>query len=377
VTEGGADGFRPPPYPYDRLDGARRAAAAHEGGVVDLSVGTPCDPPPPEVVATLSSSGAERGYPASVGSAAFREAAAGWMERRLGVRLPPSQVAACVGTKEFVATLPQWLHLRTPGRDTILHPAVAYPTYEMGAVLAGCRAVAVPVDDRWRLDLSAISEEDSARALALWVNSPGNPAGQIDDLVAAAEWGRRRGVPVFSDECYTEFTWDGPPRTILEAGAEGVVAVHSVSKRSNLAGVRAGFYAGDGDLVAYLSEVRKHAGFMVAGPVQAAAVVAWSDQSHVDDQRERYRSRLERFAKVLDAVGVPTPLPGGGFYLWAPAPDAGDGSPPAWSLTDRLAREGGVLVSPGEFYGAGGHIRVAMVAPDDRLELVARRLGVA
>ena len=367
-------GFEPPIYPYERLAGAKEKADAHEGGVVDLSIGTPCDPPPRAVVAALGSSNAERGYPLSVGSAAYRGAAAGWMGRRFGVEVDPSAVAACVGTKEFVGTLPQWMKLRNPDRDTVLYPAVSYPTYEMGATLAGLRAVPVPVDDEWRLDLDAVTDDDADRALLLWVNSPGNPAGQLDDLGAAAAWGRERGVPVFSDECYVEFTWDGDGRTILEHGAEGVVAVHSLSKRSNLAGVRAGFYAGDPALVNYLSEVRKHVGMLVPGPVQAAAVVALDDDDHVDEQRQRYRERLERFRAVLAALGVDAPMPGGGFYLWAPAPD-GD----AWAFTERLAADSGALISPGEFYGSAGatHVRVALVQPSERIELVARRLGVA
>jgi aspartate/methionine/tyrosine aminotransferase len=206
------------------------------------------------------------------------------------------------------------------------------------------------------------------------VNTPGNPAGGLDDLGAVAAWGRRHDVPVFSDECYIEFTWDGPPRTILEHGDTGVVAVHSLSKRSNLAGVRAGFYAGDPELVSYLSEVRKHAGFMVPGPVQAAAIAALGDDAHVDVQRSIYAERLERMRAVLATIDVEAPLPGGGFYLWPEAPD-GD----AWAFARRLATEGGVLVSPGEFYGAAGaaHVRLALVAPDDRLDLVARRLGQA
>jgi succinyldiaminopimelate transaminase len=366
-------GFRPPPYPYDRLDAIRAKAEAHEGGIVDLSVGTPCDPPPSAVVAALSESEAERGYPASIGTARFREAAANWIERRFGVRVPPSAVAACVGAKEFVATLPQWLKLRSPQRDTVLYPAVSYPTYEMGAILAGCRPVAVPVDDAWRLDLAAVEDADAARALLLWVNTPGNPAGQLDDLGAVAAWGRERGIPVFSDECYVEFTWDGRPRTILEHGVEGSVAVHSLSKRSNLAGLRAAFYAGDPELVHYLSEVRKHVGMMVPGPVQAAAALALDDQAHVDAQRRLYLERLELGRDVLAAIGVPTPLPGGGFYLWAPAP-AGD----AWVFAERLAADGGALVAPGDLYGASGsrHVRIAMVQPVERLELVDRRLGV-
>jgi len=358
-------GFVPPPYPYDRLDGARDVAAAHDGGVVDLSTGTPNDPPPPEAVAALATSEAERGYPASVGSRRFREAAVGWMARRFGVDVDIEAVAACVGTKELVANVVGWLRLRSPDRDTVLYPSVAYPTYAMGAVLAGCRAV--PVDD-----LAAVGDEDASRALCLWVNSPANPTGVLGDLGAAAAWGRARGVPVLSDECYAEFTWDGLPHTILEHGGEGVLALHSLSKRSNLAGLRAGFYAGDPGLVRYLAEVRKHAGFMVPGPVQAAAAVALDDDAHVDEQRERYLERLWFFADVLRVEGAKVDLPAGGFYIWAGVPD-GD----AWAFTRHLAERGGALVSPGEFYGPGGagHVRVAMVAPMDRLRLVAGRLA--
>lgn len=373
-----AGGFEPPPYPYDRLTELRAVADALPGGAVDLSIGTPVDPPAPAVVAALAASGAERGYPPSIGTAALRDAASGWLARRLGVEVRADQLAACIGTKEFVAGLPHWLRLRDPSRDTVLYPAVSYPSYAMGATLAGCRAVPVPVDDRWRLDLGAVDPADAARALCLWSNTPGNPAGGLDDLLAVAAWGRSHGVTVVSDECYVEFTWAGAPavagqppgRTVLEAGSDGVLAVHSLSKRSNLAGVRVGFYAGDEDLVGYLSEVRKHAGFMVPGPAQAAAVAALGDQSHVLAQRERYRSRLERLAGVLGTLGLDAPLPDGGFYLWVPAPD-GD----AWALARRLAGTLGVIGSPGEFYGdsAPGYLRLAVVQPDEAIDLVERR----
>jgi len=373
---GTPNGFQPPPYPYDRLDAARAKAEAHEGGLVDLSVGTPTDPPPPEVLAVLGRAddgGRVRGYPPSIGSAALRDAALEWMHRRLGVDVGIEAVGACIGTKEFVATLPQWLHLRDPVRDTVLYPAVSYPTYEMGAILAGLRAVPVPVDRSWRLDLSAVSEADADRALVLWVNTPGNPAGQLDDLAAAARWGRARSIPVFSDECYAEFTWTGAPRTILSEGLPGLVALHSLSKRSNLAGLRLGFYAGDPELVDYLREVRKHVGMMVPGPVQQAGVAALADQEHVDVQRRRYWERLVRMRAILTALGVDAELPGGGFYLWAEAPGND-----AWGFTDRLAAEGGALVSPGDFYGpaGAGRVRIAVVQPLERLELVASRLGV-
>lgn len=353
-------GFVPPPYPYDRLVPLREAAAAAPGGLVDLSIGTPCDPPPATVVAALGDGAAAQGYPPSIGTAAYRAAARGWVDRRFGVALEAGEVAACMGTKELVAGLPHWLRLRQPERDTVLYPEISYPTYAMGATLAGARAVPVPVDDRWRIRLDAIDPADAARAICLWVNTPGNPAGGLDDLGAAAAWGRDRDVPVLSDECYAEFTWDGPPRTILAHGTSGVLAVHSLSKRSNLAGARVGFYAGDEDLVSYLSEVRKHAGFMVPGPVQAAGAVAWSDDVHVDEQRARYRARLELLVDRLVAAGVEAELPGGAFYLWVPAPE-GD----AWAFAELLARRAGLLVSPGEFYGpaGAGHVRIAAVQP--------------
>ena len=366
-------GFVPPPYPYERLDEHRARAAALDGGAVDLSAGTPTDPPPRFVLDAMTVADAERGYPPSMGSAALREAAAGWLERRFGVDVPVAQVAACIGTKELVAGIPQWLRLRSPDRDTVLYPEVSYPTYAMGATLAGCRPVPVPLDDKWRVDLSAISEADAARALCLWVNTPGNPAGGLDDLEAAAAWGRARGIPVISDECYAEFTWDGPARSVLEHGADGVLAVHSVSKRSNLAGLRVGFYAGDGDLVAYLAEVRKHVGLMVPGPAQAGAAAALGDDHHVADQRARYWERLDYFAGVLGRAGLPCDLPGGAFYLWTPAPDGDE-----WACVERLAADGGAVVAPGEFFRAGGtgRVRVAMVQGMDRLRLVAHRLGV-
>jgi succinyldiaminopimelate transaminase len=367
--------FVPPDYPYDRLKPLELDAAAHEGGVVDLSVGTPCDPPPGAVVDALGASGAERGYPASIGSLPLRTAAADWLHRQVGVALDPTDLAACIGTKELVAGLPHWLHLRTPDRDTVLYPAVSYPSYEMGALLAGCRAVPVPLDDRWRLDLSAIDPADAARALCLWSNTPGNPTGGLDDLAAVVEWGRAHDVTVLSDECYIAYTWDGPAQSALTTSTDNVLAVHSVSKTFNLAGLRVGFYAGDAELVHYLSEVRKHAGFMVPGPAQHAAAVALGDDAPVAAQRAVYRRRLERTAEIVGAAfDIEVPLPGGGFYLWVPAP-GGD----AWAFAKRLAAEAGALVSPGEFYGAqsAGHVRIAVVQPDDRIELLARRLGVA
>ena len=387
---GAAQGFTPPPYPYDQLDGLREDAVERFGlagrgstgegpaGIVDCSIGTPCDPPLDAVVKAMATSGAERGYPYSIGSPEYRRVAAGYLSRRFGVDIDPEhEVAACVGTKEFVASVAHYLHLRDPERDTVLYPATSYPTYAIGALLAGCRVVAVPERPGGGLDLGSVRAEDMARALLVWVNSPSNPTGRLTDLDEVAAWGRAGGVAVFSDECYAEFTWTGPPRTVLSSGTRGLVAVHSLSKRSNLAGVRAGFFAGDPDLVGYLLDVRRHAGLMVPGPVQAGAVVALEDDAHVDLQRDRYRERLEYLWGVLRRREIDVELPEGGFYLWMRVPPeiGGDG----WTLAAVLAREAGLLVSPGSLYGPDvePYARAAVVQPMERLMLVEERLASA
>lgn len=362
--------FTPPPYPYERLDVLRKLAASHDGGPIDCSIGTPIDPPPPAVLEELAKGIGARGYPTSQGSLDFRESAAGWMNRRFGVSIDASDVAVCIGTKEFVGTLAGYLHLRSPERDTVLYPAISYPTYSMSAALAGLRPVPVALH-AGRLDLASIDPDDIARALVLWSNSPSNPTGHLDDLQAVAAWGRRHDVPVASDECYAEFTWVGSPQSILEHGSDGVLAVHSSSKRSNLAGMRAGFYSGDEELVGFLKSVRQHAGFMVPAPVQAAVAVAYNDDVHVDVQRERYRSRLNLMSAALRDFGVDAPMPDGSFYLWCSKAHL-DG----WELASEIAERSALVVSPGELYGDDGRnfIRLAVVQSDERLALAASRL---
>ncbi len=362
--------FTPPPYPYERLDGLKKTAERFDGGAIDCSIGTPVDAPPTAVLEEMARGLGARGYPTSQGSLDLREAESDWMNRRFGLELAPDQLAACVGTKEFVGTVSGYLHLRTPGRDTVLYPAVSYPTYAMGAILAGLRPVPVNVVDG-QLDLASINPADIERALLLWSNSPSNPTGHLDDLETVAAWGRHHGVPVASDECYAEFTWAGRPRSILEHGLDGVLAVHSISKRSNLAGLRAGFYAGDPDLVEYLRSVRQHAGFMVPGPVQSAVAVAYRDDEHVEVQRSIYHARLEVVADALRYFGVEAPMPDGSFYLWCHK-DGLDG----WELATLLAESAGLIVSPGDLYGDAGapFVRIAMVQPDERLALAAARL---
>lgn len=368
-------GFVPPPYPYERLDALKRLADSLPGGVVDCSIGTPCDPVP-EVArqAAADAIGGSNGYPPSAGSPTLRDASAAWIARRFGVEVVGAHVGACVGTKELVASLPHLLHLRDPRRDTVLYPSIAYPSYDMGAVLAGCRAVPVPLDAHWHLDIDAISDADAERALVLWVNEPGNPSASTADdayFTRVASWARERGVIVASDECYAEFA--PQPATILTTGLDGVLAMHSVSKRSNLAGMRVGFYAGDPDLVSYLVETRKHAGLMAPTMVQAAAAAALGDDAHVEEQRARYIDRKRLVGDALAGHGLVHDGGDAAFYLWLRATDGADDG---WEIAARLAHGAGLLVSPGDLYGPLGadHVRLALVQPNERLELALDRL---
>ncbi len=371
-------GFVPPPYPHDRLGGLLEIAAAAPGGLVDASVGTPVDPTPAFVVeAARRALEDATGYPASIGYPALREAAVGWIRRRFGVELAPDAVTACVGTKEAVASLPRLLSLRDPSRDTVLYPALAYPTYAMGAELAGLRAVPVPLDEGWRPDVDRLDPEDVGRALLLWCNDPANPTGvgaPPDRLVRTVAWARDHGIVVASDECYAEFTYDehggsADPVTALQGGTDGVLAVHSLSKRSNMAGFRVGFFAGDAGLVRYLGEVRKHAGMMIPSPMQAAGIAALGDDGHVEAQRRRYATRRARLVDALASIGIVHDGGPSAFYLWLRA--ANDDTE-AWPLATHLARAG-VLVAPGDLYGPGGahHVRLALTLTDEQVERVA------
>lgn len=372
-------GFVPPIYPYFRLDALKQRAAEAAGGIVDLSVGTPNDPVPEIVVEALAKAGPEAfGYPRAIGAPALREAAAGWMERSFGVSLDAAQVVSVIGTKELVASLPHLLRLKDPSRDTVLYPAVSYPTYAMGAQLGGCRAVPVPLGEGWHLDLSAISEEDAARALLLWVNEPGNPTGSqsaAGPLGEAVSWAQARGIVVASDECYVEFNWDKdgkfvPGATALQAGVDGVLAVHSLSKRSNMAGYRGAFVAGDPAVVTELLAVRKHLGFMLPVPVQAAMVAALADDTHVDQQRAVYAARRSMLRAALESAGFTIDHSEGALYLWATRGE------PCRDTIDWLA-ERGILAAPGDFYGPRGHqhVRIALTATDERVAAAAARLA--
>lgn len=354
-----------PDFPWDRLAPYKTTAQAHPDGIVDLSVGTPVDPVPTVVREALAAASDSPGYPQTHGTAALREAAAGWLSRRLGVRADPADVLPTIGSKELVAWLPTLLGVR-PG-DRVVFPELAYPTYDVGARLAGAAPVATD-------GLLALGPE---RVPLVWVNSPSNPTGRVlppEHLRKVVEWARERGAVVASDECYIELGWEERPISILHPDVcggshEGLLAVHSLSKRSNLAGYRAAFVTGDPRLVRRLLEIRKHAGMMLPAPVLAAMTAALADDGHVEEQRARYAARRRALRPALERAGWRVDHSEAGLYLWA------TNGTDCWEQV-RVLAEQGILVAPGDFYGAAGreHVRVAVTATDERIDAAVSRL---
>jgi succinyldiaminopimelate transaminase len=372
---------RLPQFPWDRLKPYAAKADAHPGGRVDLSVGTPVDATPESVRRALSAAADSPGYPTTHGTARLRDAASGWMLRELGVTVDPVSVLPLLGSKELVAGLPALLGLGAG--DAVAFPSPAYPTYEIGALL--CGATPLPVSDAELLEQWTAPDDASGKVSGapenlrlLWLNSPGNPHGRVhspDVLRQVVAWARARGVTVVSDECYISLGWEGAePVSVLHpevcgGSHEGLLAVHSLSKRSNLAGYRSAFLAGDPALVAELLEVRKHAGMMMPGPVQAATAAALDDDEYAAAQKERYRSRRTVLRKALRGAGFRIDHSEAGLYLWATREE------PCWDTVKTLA-DLGVLVAPGDFYGTAGarHVRVAITATDERVDAAAARL---
>ena len=358
---------RLPAFPWDGLAADAKVARAHQGGIVDLSVGTPVDPVPAIVMDALANAANSPGYPATAGTAAVREAAAGWLSRRHGVTISPDAILPVIGTKEFIAWLPTLLGCGPS--DVVVFPELAYPTYDAGARLAGARPVAAD-------GLVSLGPE---RVRLAWLNSPSNPTGKVlpaEHMRKVVGWARERGTVLASDECYLELGWEASPLSVLhpdvcDGSHSGLLAVHSLSKRSNLAGYRAGFVAGDPALVAELLEVRKHAGMMVPGPIQAAMTAALSDDGHAEQQRARYAGRRARLRPALEAAGWAVDHSEAGLYLWASHQDLD-----CWASVSTLAKLG-ILVAPGEIYGPAGtrHIRVALTATDERIDAAIARLS--
>jgi len=354
-------------FPWDTLADAAAIARAHPGGIVDLSVGTPVDPVAPVIRAALADASAVPGYPWTAGTPELRASAVAALQRRYGITgLPEHAVLPVIGTKELIAWLPSLLGLGA--QDLVVIPELAYPTYEVGARLAGAQVIAA----------DSLTQLGPQSPSLIFLNSPSNPTGRVlgvDHLRKVVEWARERGSLVASDECYLGLGWDERPVSVLHPSVcggdhTGLLAVHSLSKSSSLAGYRAGFVAGDEAVVAELLAVRKHAGMMVPGPVQAAMVAALDDDEHEAVQRERYARRRQVLLDAFRGAGFTVEHSEAGLYLWATRGEPGRATV-AW-LAER-----GILVAPGEFYGPAGadHVRVAMTATDERVGRVADRLA--
>ncbi|ATY09652.1 succinyldiaminopimelate transaminase [Amycolatopsis sp. AA4] len=358
---------RLPDFPWDSLAEVKARAQAHPGGIVDLSVGTPVDPVPDSIRAALASVSEIPGYPATHGTPELREAAVAALQRRYGITgVESDAVLPTIGSKEAVAWLPRLLGFG-PG-DVVVIPELAYPTYEVGALLAGAEVV--------RAD--GLTQLGPRRPAMIWLNSPSNPTGRVlgvDHLRKVVEWARERGTVVVSDECYLSLGWEAEPLSVLHPSVhggqtDGLLAVHSLSKSANLASYRAGFVTGDAKLVAQLLEVRKHAGMIVPRPVQQAMVAALTDDEALAAQRERYRARRVVLRKALQDSGFEITYSEAGLYLWATRGES------AQATVEWLA-ERGILVAPGTFYGPAGkeHVRVALTSTDERIEAAAERLA--
>ena len=366
-----------PEFPWDQLAPAKERAAAHPGGICDLSVGTPVDDTPAFIREALADASNAHGYPTVIGTTEVREAIVTWGKRRGMVDVGMNGVIPTIGSKEAVAWIPFLLGVR-PG-DTVLVPEVAYPTYDIGARLAGATPVAVDPTD-------PSSWPDAA---LVYLNSPGNPDGHVmstDELRAVVAWARSHGAVVVSDECYAALPWSEPyvsegvpsllDTDVCEGDASGLLVLYSLSKQSNLAGYRGALIYGDPALVAPIVSVRKHSGLMVPAPVQHAMAVALHDTEHVERQRSVYAVRRALLLEALTDAGLDVdPDSAAGLYLWVADPANPTDS---WALVDRLA-ELGILAAPGNFYGTAAHgrVRVALTASDERVAAAASRIREA
>ena len=351
-------GHKLPDFPWDALAPYGATAKEHPAGIIDLSVGTPVDPTPELIQSALRDASDSPSYPVTIGTPELRAAITDWARENLGAT-GDFAVLPLIGSKEFVAWLPTFLTAQR-----VLYPEVAYPTYLVGALLAKAEATTVDIDaSKW------------PHADVAWVNSPSNPTGRVhseSEFRAAIEWSRNTGGVVVSDECYLEFGREVIPTSILNyTGGDNtnILAVHSLSKRSNLAGYRGAFVIGDPALIAQILEVRKHAGMMVPLPIQKAMVAALSDTAHVAIQRDRYNARKKTLAPALQAAGFTIDFSDAGLYLWATRNED------CWATVAWLA-ELGILATPGIFYGEKGsqHIRIAMTATDEQISEAAARI---
>jgi len=297
----------------------------------------------------------------TAGTPELRAAISNWAKTKLKAT-GDFDVLPLIGSKELVAWLPTLLQSKS-----VNFPEIAYPTYRVGAILAGATEAAV-----------AISPENWPPADLTWVNSPANPTGRVhsdQEYLSAINWARANKSILVSDECYLEFGDTAEPTSILQftdGDNRNILAVHSLSKRSSMAGYRGAFLIGDKDLIARIREVRKHAGMMVPLPIQRAMTIALSDETHVAEQRARYNARRAKLAPALISAGFKVEFSNAGLYIWCTRNESD------WDSVSWLANLG-ILATPGNFYGELGksHIRIAMTASDLQIAEAAARITAA
>jgi succinyldiaminopimelate transaminase len=347
-----------PDFPWDALAPYGEKARAHPQGIIDLSQGTPVDPTPEFIQQAFRAASNSPSYPVTAGTPELRAAIKKWATERLGAT-GDFDVLPIIGSKELVAWLPTYLESKK-----VVIPEIAYPTYHVGAVLAGADSLPVAIDaGTWpQADLA-------------WLNSPSNPTGRvhsIEEVKACIQWSRANNSVLISDECYLEFDQNAHSVSVLsQTGGDNtnILAVHSLSKRSSMAGYRAAFMVGDSALIARIREIRKHGGMMVPLPVQKAMTVALADDAHVAEQRARYNARKDAMRPALVSAGFTIEFSDSGLYLWCTRNED------AWTSVAWLA-ERGILATPGSFYGEQGknHIRIAMTATDAQIADAVQRL---
>jgi succinyldiaminopimelate transaminase len=305
-------------------------------------------------------------YPRAAGLPELRAAIAGWVRRRFDASIDPdTQILPTLGSKEIVFSLAQAVLDPEGGRNLAVVTAPGYTIAERGARFAGGEVLRLPLRERdaFLPDLDTVDAVTWDRTAVLWINYPNNPTGAVAPvsfLGRAAELAREHGFLLACDEAYSELWFGVPPASALQVGdLTNVVVLNTLSKRSSMTGYRSGFAAGDPQLIGALKALRPSVGVTPQEFVQRASVVAWEDETHVEENRRRYAAKRRIFLELFEAHGVEVAGSVATFYLWVKVPGGGPSVPWALELLDR----GGLVVAPGAFFGpeGEGYVRIAMV----------------
>ncbi|HSV69986.1 MAG TPA: succinyldiaminopimelate transaminase [Methylibium sp.] len=385
------------PYPFERLRELTRGVTPNPAfAPISLGIGEPRHPTPAFIKeALVAGLDGLANYPATAGEPALREACAAWVQRRYGLALDAAtQVLPVNGSREALFAIAQTVVDATRPGAAVVCPNPFYQIYEGAALLAGAATVYANSDParNFAIDWSSIDAATWARTQLLYVCSPGNPTGAVMDL---AEWQRlfelsdRHGFVIASDECYSEIWFgDAPPLGGLQAAKalgrddfRRLIAFTSLSKRSNVPGLRSGFVAGDAALLKAFLLYRTYHGAALGPAVQRASAAAWRDEAHVEANRALYRRKFELVTPMLAEV-MDVALPDAGFYLWAKLPTAVCGGSDTAFARELLAQYN-VTVLPGSYLArdaaganpATGRIRMALVAGVDDCVEAARRIA--